>query len=63
MIATIGRRYRSLITRYMDEPETSTPSRSRVSTPIHFEAKSSKTAAIDVDNHIHCLLWRAENWT
>lgn len=65
LIATIGRRYRSLITRYMDEPESSTPSRSRVATPVHFEAaKSSKTNSTDnVDNHIHCLLWRAENWT
>jgi len=60
LIATIGRRYRSLISRYVDSAESSTKS-SAVSTPTHGAAKSVPPA--DVDNHIHCLLWRAKHWT
>jgi len=60
LIATIGRRYRSLISRYVDSAETSSMC-SAVSTPTHGAAKLVPPA--DVDNHIHCLLWRAKHWT
>ncbi|XP_032596558.1 leucine-rich repeat serine/threonine-protein kinase 1 isoform X2 [Drosophila grimshawi] len=62
LIATLGRRYRSLITRYVDMGEsTSHTSNSVASTPTHGAAKS--VPPVDVDNHIHCLLWRAKHWT
>ncbi|XP_062127004.1 LOW QUALITY PROTEIN: leucine-rich repeat serine/threonine-protein kinase 1 [Drosophila sulfurigaster albostrigata] len=62
LIATLGRRYRSLISRYVDTAEsTSRSAGSVVSTPTHGAAKSVPPA--DVDNHIHCLLWRAKHWT
>lgn len=56
LIATIGRRYRSLINRYMDE------------TVDHQENyknlyKQSSQQITDLDNHIHCLLWKAKDWT
>ncbi|ALC46696.1 Lrrk [Drosophila busckii] len=62
LIATLGRRYRSLISRYVDNAETGNHSQTSVaSTPTHAAAKSMPPA--DVDNHIHCLLWRAKHWT
>ncbi|XP_030371278.1 leucine-rich repeat serine/threonine-protein kinase 1 isoform X2 [Scaptodrosophila lebanonensis] len=65
LIATIGRRYRSLISRYVDVPESTTSStmtQSRlVGTPTHAGAKN--LPIVDLDNHIHCLLWRAKHWT
>lgn len=64
LIATIGRRYRSLITRYMDSVESSTTK--QVATPTHaFEHLKNqyKHQPQDVDNHIHVLLWKAKNWT
>ena len=59
LIATIGRRYRSLISRYMDNIDSiGQPSTS------HFEHhKSPKILPPDVEHNIHCLLWRAKNWT
>ena len=65
LIATIGRRYRSLITRYMDSVESSSSCK-QVATPTHaFEHLKSqyKHQPQDVDNHIHVLLWKAKNWT
>lgn len=61
LIATIGRRYRSLISRYVESSAESSAACSAVSTPTHSAGKSVPPA--DVDNHIHCLLWRAKNWT
>ncbi|XP_017968519.1 leucine-rich repeat serine/threonine-protein kinase 1 isoform X2 [Drosophila navojoa] len=62
LIATLGRRYRSLISRYVDMGEsTSNNSSSVASTPTHGAGKPMPIA--DLDNHIHCLLWRAKNWT
>ncbi|XP_068156290.1 LOW QUALITY PROTEIN: leucine-rich repeat serine/threonine-protein kinase 1 [Drosophila tropicalis] len=61
LIATIGRRYRSLISRYVDMAETSGQCSSTVSTPTHCAAKTLPPT--DVDNNIHCLLWRAKHWT
>lgn len=63
LIATIGRRYRSLISRYMDSVESSGK---YVGTPTHpFEhlKQQLKNQPQDVDNHIHVLLWKAKNWT
>lgn len=59
LIATIGRRYRSLISRYMDNVDNS-----HQPTTSHFEHhKSPKILPPDVEHNIHCLLWRAKNWT
>ncbi|XP_055923849.1 leucine-rich repeat serine/threonine-protein kinase 1 isoform X2 [Eupeodes corollae] len=59
LIATIGRRYRSLISRYMDDVDSS-----RQPSTSHFEHhKSPKILPPDVEHNIHCLLWRAKNWT
>ncbi|KRF83412.1 leucine-rich repeat serine/threonine-protein kinase 1 isoform X2 [Drosophila virilis] len=62
LIATLGRRYRSLISRYVDMGESPSNTASSVaSTPTHGAGKSMPPS--NVDNHIHCLLWRAKNWT
>ncbi|XP_037942769.1 leucine-rich repeat serine/threonine-protein kinase 1 isoform X2 [Teleopsis dalmanni] len=61
IIATIGRRYRSLISRYMDDTQTTKNiSTSNQSEPFK---NSPKTTSVDIDDHIHCLLWRAKDWT
>ncbi|KAL9897903.1 leucine-rich repeat kinase isoform 1-T1 [Glossina fuscipes fuscipes] len=61
LIATIGRRYRSLISRYMDSSERSAR---HITSPSHYEfLKSPKSQPADIDNHIHCLLWKAKDWT
>lgn len=63
LIATLGRRYRSLISRYVDTAESTAQScHSVASTPTHGGAGKSLPPA-DVDNHMHCLLWRAKHWT
>lgn len=64
IIATIGRRYRSLISRYMDSGETSVKN---VATPTHFDHFKNQytkpNQPQDIDSHIHVLLWRAKDWT
>ncbi|XP_059217831.1 leucine-rich repeat serine/threonine-protein kinase 1 isoform X2 [Stomoxys calcitrans] len=65
LIATIGRRYRSLISRYMDSLEST--SLKNVVTPTHFDHFKNQYKNLnqqqDVDNHIHVLLWKAKDWT
>ncbi|KAK7861679.1 hypothetical protein R5R35_005355 [Gryllus longicercus] len=52
MIATIGRGYRSLISRYTDTVMTPTP---LVQSPSHTQHDARS-------QHMHALLWRAEHW-
>ncbi|XP_054737581.1 leucine-rich repeat serine/threonine-protein kinase 1 isoform X1 [Anastrepha obliqua] len=51
LIATIGRRYRSLISRYMDTVDGA-----------NAQGRDARSSFRDMDNHIHVLLWRAKNW-
>lgn len=61
-IATVGRGYRSLITRYTDSPYYATPS-ALLQSPGNLSGSMSPSPTAEIRvNNIYALLWRAEHW-
>lgn len=58
LIATIGRRYRSLIARFMDMDS----SQEGIKPTIYEQVGEVRSSSRDIDNHIHVMLWRTNNW-
>ncbi|XP_019848391.2 leucine-rich repeat serine/threonine-protein kinase 1 isoform X2 [Bactrocera dorsalis] len=58
LIATIGRRYRSLIARFMDIDN----SQEGIKPTIYEQGGEVRSSFRDIDNHIHVMLWRTNNW-
>ncbi|XP_039969967.1 leucine-rich repeat serine/threonine-protein kinase 1 isoform X4 [Bactrocera tryoni] len=58
LIATIGRRYRSLIARFMDIDN----SQEGIKATIYEQGGEVRSSYRDIDNHIHVMLWRTNNW-
>lgn len=58
LIATIGRRYRSLIARFMDMDSSQEGNKPT----IYEQGREVRSSLHDIDNHIHVLLWRTNNW-
>ncbi|XP_054091980.1 leucine-rich repeat serine/threonine-protein kinase 1 isoform X2 [Zeugodacus cucurbitae] len=58
LIATIGRRYRSLIARFMDMDSPLEGTKCK----IYEQGREVRPSVRDIDNNIHVLLWRTNNW-
>lgn len=59
LIATIGRKYRSLLSRYIKDNNNSGSS----TTNNELEGDSMQSnSSLSIDDSVHCILWKAENW-
>ncbi|XP_067619795.1 leucine-rich repeat serine/threonine-protein kinase 1 isoform X3 [Eurosta solidaginis] len=63
LIATIGRRYRSLISRYMDSIDDANSHVQAAMVTHNEKERKTRSSSRDMDSHIHVLLWRAKNWS